>query len=50
MLYLISNSFNFVLVSKGCFNKHGCNFDDVSKLGYSPGLLSGYYFRPILKY
>ena len=22
-------------VLKGCFNKHGCNFDDASKIGYS---------------
>ena len=26
------------LVFKGCFNKHGCNFDDVSEFYYS-GLL-----------
>ena len=26
------------LVFKGCFNKHGCNFDDVSEFCYS-GLL-----------
>ena len=32
---IISNSFNFFLVLKGFFNKHGCNFDDVSKNGYS---------------
>ena len=33
--YIISNSFNFFLVSKDFFNKHGYNFDDVSKNGYS---------------
>ena len=31
--YIISNSFNFSWVSKHCFNKHDCNFDDVSKIG-----------------
>ena len=20
---------------QGCFTKHGCNFDDISKIGYS---------------
>ena len=29
---IISNSFK---VFKGCFGKHGSNFDDVSKVGYS---------------
>ena len=33
--YKISNSFNFFRAFKGCFNKHGCNFDHVSKIGYS---------------
>ena len=33
--YIISNSFNFSWVFNNCFNKHGCNFDDVSKNGYS---------------
>ena len=28
-------SFNFVWAFKGCSNKTGCNFDDVSKIGYS---------------
>ena len=28
----INNFFNFVWVLKVCFNKHGCNFDDISKL------------------
>ena len=33
-LQVVSNSFNFFfLVLKGCFNKHGCNFDDVAKFG-----------------
>ena len=31
----ISNSFNFFWVRKRCLNKHGCNFYDVSKIGYS---------------
>ena len=34
-LYKNSHSFYFFLVFKGCFNKHGCDFDDVSKIGYS---------------
>ena len=29
------NSFNFILVFKDYFNKHGYNFDGVSKYGYS---------------
>ena len=33
--YIISNSYNFFWVFKDCFNKHGYNFDDVSKNGYS---------------
>ena len=33
--YIVSNSFNFASVFKDSFNKHGCNFDDVSKIGYS---------------
>ena len=33
--YIIFNSFNFFRVFKGCFNKHGCNFVEVSKIGYS---------------
>ena len=33
ILIQIDNSFNFVL--NKCFNKHGYNFDDVSKNGYS---------------
>ena len=32
---IISNSFNFVWVFKGRFNKYGYNFDNVSKMGYS---------------
>ena len=28
------NSFNFFRVFNNCFNKHGSNFDDVSKNGY----------------
>ena len=32
--YIISNSFNFSRVFKDCFNKHGYNFDDVSKNDY----------------
>ena len=32
---IISDSFNFLWVFKGFFNRHGCNFDDVSKIGYS---------------
>ena len=32
---MISNSFNFVWVLRGCFNKNGSNFDDVNKIGYS---------------
>ena len=32
--YIISNSFNFSWVFKDCFNKHGYNFDDVSKKDY----------------
>ena len=30
-LCIISNSFDFFWVCKDCFNKHGYNFDDVSK-------------------
>ena len=30
-----SNYFNFVWLYKGCSNKHGYNFDHVSKIGYS---------------
>ena len=30
---LISNSFKIFWAFEGCFNKYGCNFDDVSKLG-----------------
>ena len=33
--YIISNSFNFLWVAKHFFNKHGYNFDDVNKNGYS---------------
>ena len=30
------NNFSYVFnVFKGCFNKHGCNFVEVSKIGYS---------------
>ena len=32
---MISNSFNFFLVFQGWFNKNVCNFDDISKIGYS---------------
>ena len=32
---IISNSFNFVLVFKDCFDKDGHNFDHVSKSSYS---------------
>ena len=28
-------SVNFLLVFKDSFNKHGYNFDDVNKIGYS---------------
>ena len=31
----VSNFLNFLWVLKGCFDKHGCNFDDVSKIGYT---------------
>ena len=30
-----TNSFEFFLVFKYFFDKHGYNFDDVSKIGYS---------------
>ena len=30
--FIISNLFNFFWVFKGCFNKHGYNFDDISIL------------------
>ena len=30
--YIISYSFNFCWVFKGCFNKHGYNFDDAAKM------------------
>ena len=33
-LYIISNSFNFDWVFKDFFNKHGYNFNDVSKNDY----------------
>ena len=32
--YIISNSFNFSWVFNNCFNKHGYNFDDVSRNDY----------------
>ena len=32
---MVSNSFNFFEDPKSCFNKHGCNFDDVREIGYS---------------
>ena len=32
---MISNSFNFVWVLKGSFNKYGWNSDDVFQIGYS---------------
>ena len=35
ILYIISNSFNFLLVFKDSFDKRGCNFHDVSKIDYS---------------
>ena len=40
---IISNSFNFFKVFKDFFNKHGYNFDDVSKNGYL-GLLKAEFF------
>ena len=40
---IISNSFNFFKVFKDFFNKHGYNFDDVSKNGYL-GLLKAEVF------
>ena len=33
--YIIFNSLDFFQSLTGCFNKHDCNFDDVSKIGYS---------------
>ena len=33
--YIVYNSFNFGEVLKDCFNKYGCNFDNISKIGYS---------------
>ena len=33
--YIMSNSFNFVGVSKDCFNKHDYDFDDISKNDHS---------------
>ena len=33
-LQIFSNSFEFCWVFKGCFDKHDCNFDNVSKIGY----------------
>ena len=43
---MLSNSFKFFRVFKGCFDKLGSNFDDVSKIGYSrPSYKTG-----ILKY
>ena len=32
---MIPNFLNFFLVFKSYFNKHGYNFDDASKIGYS---------------
>ena len=32
--HLISSSFNFFHVLKGCFDKLGCDSVDVSKIGY----------------
>ena len=32
---IISNSFNFFWVFKGCFKKYGSTFDDLSKTDYS---------------
>ena len=41
-----SNSFNFVWVFKGFFNKHGCDFIDASKIGYSkPSLKNEFWNR-----
>ena len=34
ILYIISNFFEFYWVFKDCYNKHGYNFDDVSKNSY----------------
>ena len=35
--YIISNSFNFSWVFKNFFNRHGYNFHNVSKIGFSRG-------------
>ena len=35
LLRNIDKDCNFVWVFKGCSNKKGCNFDNVSKIGYS---------------
>ena len=32
---IVSNSFNFLWVFKGCFNKHGSNSDDINKISDS---------------
>ena len=32
---LRAHSLSSAGVFKDCFNKHGCNFDDVNKIGYS---------------
>ena len=36
--YVISISVDFDSIFKICFNKHGCNFDNVSKIGFQISL------------
>ena len=39
LLHFVAFCFNFSLVFEDCFNKHVCNFDDVSQNGYTPDIL-----------
>ena len=43
--YIISNSFNFFWIFKDCYNKHGYNFDGVTKKRLPQALLKQKYFE-----
>ena len=42
---MLSNSSNYSSVFKDCFNKHGQNFDDISKNGYPRSSLKKDFFK-----